>query len=386
MSRSSSSISLEKFNSLIDNIYSAALDMDEWFSVLESFKDSMNATSGLLRVQDMQSNVVGAYITSGIDPSYRKKYKEYYIHRDPLVAAVTEDKTRHPIQTRIYMPDSFRQTEFYNDYAVPQSMHNSACCNIGKNYSQVASIGVHRDNKRGVFTPSEMNVFNLLAPHIQRSVRTNQLLSRLTEQAGVSNAVLDRLEKGIILIDVEGHPVFINRMAEEIVAQECELSIENRELRSIKRSDTQALQKLIFNACRAEQRAGGVLSISSPASVHPLNIMACPIHRDTISLGFDSSSAVAILFIGSGGKDLVISLDVLCQLYGLTGAEARLCATLANGYSLEQIADKFGVTKHTIRSQLKSCFYKTGVKRQTELVKMVLSDPGVLMNGADSFS
>ncbi len=49
---------------------------------------------------------------------------------------------------------------------------------------------------------------------------------------------------------------------------------------------------------------------------------------------------------------------------------------LANGQTLEELAGKLGVSLHTVRSQLKSIFAKTGAQRQPELVAMLLQ--GVL--------
>jgi DNA-binding CsgD family transcriptional regulator len=57
-------------------------------------------------------------------------------------------------------------------------------------------------------------------------------------------------------------------------------------------------------------------------------------------------------------------------LYGLTRAEARLAALIAEGRSLTEAAAMNGVTRETVRSQLKSVFQKTGANRQTELIRL----------------
>ena len=63
----------------------------------------------------------------------------------------------------------------------------------------------------------------------------------------------------------------------------------------------------------------------------------------------------------------------LQSLYGLTGAEAELVGLLSRGASLEEAADRRGVTLNTARSQLKQAFAKTGTRRQGELVQFVLT-------------
>lgn len=68
------------------------------------------------------------------------------------------------------------------------------------------------------------------------------------------------------------------------------------------------------------------------------------------------------------------STDALLRmLYGLTPAECRVALLLNDGRTPRGIAELVGVTENTIRSQLKSSYSKTGVGRQAELVRLLLS-------------
>jgi DNA-binding CsgD family transcriptional regulator len=66
--------------------------------------------------------------------------------------------------------------------------------------------------------------------------------------------------------------------------------------------------------------------------------------------------------------------EVLRTLYGLTPAECRVALLLADGHAPRKIADMVGVTDNTVRSQIKSIFAKTGVKRQAELIRLLLNN------------
>ena len=48
---------------------------------------------------------------------------------------------------------------------------------------------------------------------------------------------------------------------------------------------------------------------------------------------------------------------------------------LVDGLSLTEYAETAGVTVQTARSQIKAIFAKTGVRRQSELMRLVLTDP-----------
>ena len=78
------------------------------------------------------------------------------------------------------------------------------------------------------------------------------------------------------------------------------------------------------------------------------------------------------------------------QLFNLTKAETALAMELANGLSLEEAAENLNIRRNTARAHLRSIFSKTGVRRQTELVRILLNSvvalgkPKCALRGAES--
>ena len=70
--------------------------------------------------------------------------------------------------------------------------------------------------------------------------------------------------------------------------------------------------------------------------------------------------------------------EVLRRWYGLTQAESRLAQLLVQGMSVPMAARQLKISTHTARSQSKSIFDKTGARRQSELVRLLLQGPGLL--------
>lgn len=62
------------------------------------------------------------------------------------------------------------------------------------------------------------------------------------------------------------------------------------------------------------------------------------------------------------------------RLFGLTRAEARLLHGLVEGRSLSECAEASSTSVQTARFQLKRVFDKTGVHRQTDAVRTVLTN------------
>jgi DNA-binding CsgD family transcriptional regulator len=65
--------------------------------------------------------------------------------------------------------------------------------------------------------------------------------------------------------------------------------------------------------------------------------------------------------------------DAIRRAFLLTRSQARLAAGLAAGKSVSEYAEMAGVSQGTIRQLLKQLFERTGVRRQSELVRLVLS-------------
>jgi DNA-binding CsgD family transcriptional regulator len=81
-------------------------------------------------------------------------------------------------------------------------------------------------------------------------------------------------------------------------------------------------------------------------------------------------------------KAVPLRTEVLQNLFDLTAAEARLAARLCAGESdVPEIAKEFGVSVSTLRTQIRSVYGKTGVRRQLDLARLLISTETVGHSG-----
>jgi len=385
VSSRTSATDIDTFDSLVSSIYDAAVNAKRWPLFVQRLAHALNAPSCLLRVQDLASNQVGTYITHGLDPEFQKKYTDYYVHIDPLMTLPDQYLPGTVIQTATCMPESFRQSEFYNEYALPQGMEHILGSFPVRDDARVAVLGVQRPASAGQYQAHEVALLDRLMPHLQRAIKISRHLMQVTAKAEAACDVLNRMSVGVILVDTFGSPVFVNGTAEAMMRAGAGLSIVRNNLQAPTWADTLELQRLIAAAASGDSlKISGSMLISGGAEMQPWNILVAPVNREnTDELGFEQSPVAAALFISTSDQQVELSLTVLQQLYGFTPAEARLAAALANGQSLDTIAVQFMLSKNTLRSQLKSCFNKTGTVRQAELVKIILCNPAALLNNTD---
>jgi len=63
----------------------------------------------------------------------------------------------------------------------------------------------------------------------------------------------------------------------------------------------------------------------------------------------------------------------LGERFGLTQAELRVCVALTGGLSIAEYSEKFHISPHTTRSQLKRIFEKTDTHSQVQLQRLIFA-------------
>ena len=82
-----------------------------------------------------------------------------------------------------------------------------------------------------------------------------------------------------------------------------------------------------------------------------------------------------LVFVDDPSKRPMSRAIALRKLFRLSPAEARLTELLAGSVELKAAAEQLRMSAQTARFHLKSIFRKTGMKRQVDLVRTVLSLP-----------
>lgn len=80
-----------------------------------------------------------------------------------------------------------------------------------------------------------------------------------------------------------------------------------------------------------------------------------------------------IVAVEDPGEQPVPTPEDVTREWHVTPAEARVVCLLAGGLSVQQIADTLRLSVHTVRSQLKGVYAKTGMTSQLEVVRGLLT-------------
>ena len=84
-----------------------------------------------------------------------------------------------------------------------------------------------------------------------------------------------------------------------------------------------------------------------------------------------SGSPVALLTLTSVSTRDAPDAGLIRALFELSAGEARVAASITRGQTIAQIAAGAGVSRETVRTQLKAVMAKTGTTRQAEIVALL---------------
>jgi DNA-binding CsgD family transcriptional regulator len=113
------------------------------------------------------------------------------------------------------------------------------------------------------------------------------------------------------------------------------------------------------------------MSVTRPSGLVALGVVVESIR--SLDWAEEKGQPAALVYIRDASSKSLASEVVTKQLFNLTKAETALAMELANGLSLEEAAEVLNIRRNTARAHLRSIFSKTGVRRQTELVRILLN-------------
>jgi len=364
---------------LVEGIYAAALEPQRWPAVLRDLACSVGAPGAVLQVQATGSGEVLFAATGGVDASALAEYARHWVRLDPRVGVGLS----RPVG-EILIPEehlgvaAFRNTAIYNDFLRPLELGATLGGIVHADREIFVAASAQRSLRPPGFRDSDRRRFVALAPHLARAARIGHELGAAAAARQALTDTLDRLPRGVLLLDARLAVKFANLYAEEVLAAGDGLRRDRDGLQAARPADSAALRALVAGASNpaagGPASAGGYLAVRRPSLRRPLELLVTPLTPELAMVG--AGRAVAAVFLVDPERCLELPHEALRELYGLTPAEARLASLLAEGVGLPEAAGQLGISRETAKSTLHTIFAKTDTRRQSELVRRLLTGPG----------
>ena len=215
-----------------------------------------------------------------------------------------------------------------------------------------------------------------LLPHVRQFVVVRHALVEAGALGESLAGLLDVAGTGVIHLDRRGRVIAANDRAVELLRQGDRLSDRDGVLRAARPADDAKLQQLLERAApRFGQGAAGSMMVG-----HQFESARLVLHVSPVGVrltDFRMRRVAALALIVDPARKPRIDADAVAPALDLTPTESSVAVLLATGNNLREIAAAMGRKESTIRWHLKRIFAKHGVSRQADVVRLVLSVPGV---------
>lgn len=366
---------------IIGDIYEASYRPEHWQKVLHRIADLTRSDSAALLYHDNElaaANSLHAwnlptrlwedYARIGPDPNFA-----LFAESLPLGVASTAQQII-PDRTELerYYGETFTRLLVKHDiyYIGGVVLYNDAIRSVG--------VGLQRNQASGPWPQDAMEPLTQLSPHIQRALHIHKEFTRLRQREQALRAGLDKLLLGLVLFDDLLQPVYCNPIAESILNYHPAIRMQNDRLSAARPEDTDAIRTALYQAVSIGNEPGDrhtALGLHHPDCPIPLPMMITPIGEAGLGLQPGDIHAHAAVMFSDPEQNQPIVPEALKTAYGLTASEAQVAIAIANGLSVNEIAQLHNIKPATVKSQLLSIYRKLGISRQAELVKLLLTGP-----------
>jgi len=371
----------ETLSRLLGSLYDAASDASRWEPFLQQLAKASQAHAAALVMHQVGPELHAVTASWGLVPEGLTLYERHYGPLDVWVGRARQVPTAQAcLSQELCSMEEFVKTEIYNDFMARFGIEHAMFGVILNTPSHGASVSLFRDRSRPEFNPSDLDILRFLNPHIQRAFKLHFQFASLQARSAGFEAAMDMHPTGIVFLGTEGQVMLMNRAASAFVSERDGLLASRGRLRAERPAESAFLEKIIREATSTSNgkglSAGGTVLVSRHTRP-PLQIRVSPIRNSPIG----SEAVAAIVFVTDPLQRLRPTQDVLRVRFGLTPAEGRVALLLSDGHAPRKIANMIGITDNTVRSQIKSIFSKTGVRRQGELIRILLNHSAAAIPG-----
>lgn len=369
---------------LIASIYDCALEPSLWERTLVEITQAISSESAILSLNDLRHDRILIEKSVGWGEFGMEERQK---HISEIHARLSEWFAKAPS-----LDEPFVASRQLNPHYLEHSLYVQCCLKplgiidimhqfLVHTPSHFSELVIGRHQRHGLITDREVGIMALLLPHLRRAVTISNVLDvRAIELARIAEA-LDAVRCGIVLTNGDGRILHANRAAEHMLRNGTAVLAKGGVLSAKAPAAARELFKAIRLAARGEATLGKVgLAIRLTGSGEPpLFAHVLPMNGSELRTRLQPEATAAV-FIGSSMAAFELTpaetREYLGRRFGLTKAEADVAFEILKGDGRKAAAARLGIAPTTVRAHLNHIFEKTGVRRQAELVRLLMEASG----------
>jgi len=376
----------KRLSELLLDVYESAANPQHWPTFLEKTARELDASKAALHVHYFASGNTthtaegGCAVAIGYDASSLAAYANHYATKDIYVQRIRE---RFPLGMNagssedLVTSGEYRKTEIYHDFCRPNEVFHTCWSAVEQTKSIAAGLGFIRPENAKPFRAKDVHLLKLLNPHLAKAFRLQRIIESAADNTRALLTGIAQFDFGVIALDGEGRITNLSPPAKHLLDQEDGIRIHASRLEATYPTENGRLQGMLVLANQVwdhtHQSSDNTLLLSRKSGKKPLQLVVFPFVPSGLLV---EDRPQVLVFLSDPSSKPSSRAAVLRALYGLTPTESRLADLLLQGFEVSDAADHMRTTLETARFHLKRVLAKTGSRRQTELMRLMLSLPG----------
>lgn len=361
----------------------AATDGAQWQAALNTLARMFRAEGASIFTPIFDPDQTRVLASFGDDwKASTRKYFSQWVSEDPCLHVMAKNpgllsRAGDVLLGTEIVPDRLMLgTAYYNDF----SRHYFAghkvtikLCDANDPFSPVTHLSLGRKFGHGDgFTKEDKAKLRVIWPQLQRAVRSYWQLYLGRSEVKDAEQAIDVVPIPTWVVTEDGRIQYINKSARDLIpsSQDWLWIVADRIRRLGDLDETGVVAALRSMNSGAASLLNFVFVEGD--KLRRGSLRAVPIAEAALfSRAWPRARALLMMEIFSAGTP-AHWLDGLTLHHRLTPTEARVLQLLAAGSEVEQIADQLKVSRRTVGTHLRALFEKTGRRKQSELVRLVL--------------
>ncbi len=331
------------------------------------------APRNLLMRADESESLYAAYYGS-VDPYAAKARFDYVDNRSYHL-------TRAKVGEDLVPGKELLRSEYYNDFARHHERHHMIGGMLG--LTEATPLLVYRGAGGQLFNRADVDTMQTILPHLQRALELRARIASDNHTVWATRSALDALPVGVAIVDAGLRIHFINDIARKHLSGKsglCSMASgphvgSGTYLAAISKQDAVALRRIVASATSGG--AGGSMRVLNEDMSH----CAVLVSPAPSSLATDTGSVepgglaknLAMVVIRRLVQSASPPTGLLCDLFGLSTAEAQVAIAMSGGASAEEVARQRRVSLATVRSQIRSILGKSECENLRDLERSMAS-------------
>jgi DNA-binding CsgD family transcriptional regulator len=357
---------------VIDRCYAGVLDEAAWQEGLVGLADLVGGTGTLLFAMHPATKTITRFDVARFDRDVVMTYAAEWASRDVRADPAFNAPVGVPQTEETLLPArTLRGSAIYNEFLRPVDAPHLINTLLHRSADRVVTLAIEGTRRCGALT-ERRDRLTVVLPHLTRAI---ELKDRLSIKAAVSTSLVeiaDRLSLAILIVDGRGRLIETSSVGRHILGTGDGIYCEGDRLAFRRRVDGQAFAR--FLAIPPQILGPVMLRIPRQRRRACLSLLIAPI-RSTTEPWMTAIRQWIVAIHDPTPAETPAPEDVARQ-WLVTPAEARVVCLLARGSTVQQIADSLSLSVHTVRSQLKAVYAKTGLTSQLEVVRRLLAGDG----------